>query len=82
MGKVENPHDPKCQRKSDSQQGIYASQEKAADENLNHFIIALKLCSLFSIEKPGPPPKYGIFDGIDQKEKIEKRKEETTDKHK
>jgi len=82
VGKIENPHDPECQRKTYSQQGINAAQEKAADENLNHFFIAFKLCSLFSLEKPGPPPKCGIFDGIDQKEKIEKRKEETTDKNK
>jgi hypothetical protein len=53
MGKVEDPHDPECQRKSYSQQSIDAAQEKAADENLNHFIIALKMCSLFSLEKPG-----------------------------
>jgi len=82
VGKVEDPHDPKCQGEPNSEQGIYASQEKAADENLNQFKIALKLCSLFSIEKPGPIPKYRIFDGIDQKEKIGKIKEETADKHK
>ena len=43
MGKVEDPHNSKCQRKPNSQQSIYASQEKATDKNLNHFIIALIL---------------------------------------
>ena len=36
VGKVENPHYPECQRKTYRQQSVYASKEKAADENLNH----------------------------------------------
>ena len=36
VGKVENPHYPECQGKTHCQQGVYASKEKAADENLNH----------------------------------------------
>ncbi len=41
VGKVEDPHDPKCKGEPNSEQGIYASQEKTADENLNQFKIAL-----------------------------------------